>query len=367
MSLVCFASFKGSPGTTLTALATAATWPTGEYRRKLLLEADPDGGVLALRYRLPAKPGLLSLAAATRHGLNPEQLWDHAQTLPGGLPVVLGPEGPEQATEVLRSNGRALGEWLTSLHGVDVIADLGRLSLGSAAFELARSADAVLAVARPEASQLQPAAQRLVALGPYGPRVGWVLVGEKPYSAQAVTDAYGLPVVHVVAEDRRGASLMETGANPKKLRRSTLVRSVTGLAEALATWLHPAANPSPDRSAATPPAELSEPLAPEPGPTPAAPQPPVTAATAPIVNPPAVSSPVAPTAMTRSTELSSGPPSADRPDPAGGTELAAPPPPPPDHDARQPPSLAILAARRGKDLAGDADRNGSGQGRGGAS
>ena len=344
MSLVCFTSFKGSPGTTITALATAATWPTAEGRRKLLLEADPDGGSLALRYQLPTKPGLLSLAAATRHGLSPEQLWDHAQTLPGGLPVVLGPEGPEQATEVLRSNGRALGDWLKSLHGIDVIADLGRLSLGSAAFELARSADAVLAVARPEATQLQPAAQRLVTLGPYGPRVGWVLVGEKPYSAQAVTDAYGLPVVHVVAEDRRGARLMESGANPKKLRRSTLVRSVVGLSEALAAWLHPGAAPS-----TAPPTDDE-----------------VTGgvdAHAPTVVAPTAGeeidadwSPPVPAPTTRSSEI--GPEPTHReppaPEPSPSDAVALPPP-----DAHRPPSLAILAARRSQHFAADENQNGN--------
>ncbi|MGI9614598.1 MAG: hypothetical protein ACR2QO_16930 [Acidimicrobiales bacterium] len=332
MSLVCFASFKGSPGTTITALAAAATWPTSGNRRKLLLEADADGGTLALRYRLPTKPGLLSLAAATRHGLTPEQLWDHAQSLPGGLPVVLGPEGPEQATEVLRSNGRELGQWLRSLPGVDVIADVGRLSLGSAAFELARSADAVLAVARPEAVQLQPAAQRLTALGPYGPRVGWVLIGDKPYSVDAVTEAYGLPVVHVVAEDRRGASLMESGSNPKKLRRSTLVRSVTGLSEALVEWLHPLV----DEEWAPPEAAESES---DPAPAPMV-------AEAPVAPPASVRSPNAvPVPTIRSTEVP--PPLA----PAGEQSEAASIPAP-DPDARRPPSLAIIAAQRGRDLAG---------------
>lgn len=353
MSLVCFASFKGSPGTTITALATAATWPAGEYRQKLLLEADPDGGSLAIRYQLPTKPGLLSLAAATRHGLSPEQLWDHAQTLPGGLPVVLGPEGPEQATEVLRSNGRALGEWLKSLHGIDVIADLGRLSLGSAAFELARSADAVLGVARPVAAQLQPAAQRLVALGPYGPRVGWVLVGEKPYSAQAVTDAYGLPVVHVVAEDRRGASLMESGANPRKLRRSTLVRSVADLSDALAAWLHPAVDRRVEDGEPAGSGSSDQPTAPSPAASPT-----VGAELDPGWRPPV------PAPTTRSSVIGHEPTAPTTPDtsPAPGPSVkdaAAPPPPPdPDPEASRPPSLAILAARRSQNLTGDEDSNG---------
>ena len=347
MSLVCFASFKGSPGTTLTSLATAAAWPASNDRRKLLLEADADGGTLALRYRLPTKPGLLSLAAAIRHGLGPDQLWDHAQMLPGGLAVVLGPEGPEQATEVLRSNGRELGQWLRSLRGVDVIADVGRLSLGSAAFELARSADAVLGVARPEAAQLQPASQRMIALGPYGPRVGWVLIGEKPYSAEAVTDAYGLPVVHVVAEDRRGAALMESGTNPKKLRRSTLVRSVTGLAESLAQWLHPdvdeswappaaPADPSTDSRPTAPPARTEPPVGPPPTHRDGQPAPP--SAERPAPDP--------------ADHAALPPADQDAAEPAGQSGPEAVDLPAPDAAARRPPSLAILAARRGREIAG---------------
>jgi MinD-like ATPase involved in chromosome partitioning or flagellar assembly len=251
MALVCFASFKGSPGATLTALATAAAWPLEPGRRKLLLEADADGGVLALRYQLPARPGLLSLAAAARRGLADDQLWDHAQLLPGGLPVILGPDGPHQATEVLRAGGRDLGRWLRALPHVDVIADVGRLSIGSAANEVAAEADCLLGVARPVAAQLGPAAQRLSALANHGLRVGWVLIGDRPYSAAEVQRAYGLPVIHVIEEDNRGAQQMEAGTNPAKLRRSTLVRSVASLAGTLSGWAVGSSAPPSNRSVST--------------------------------------------------------------------------------------------------------------------
>ena len=57
MSLICLASAKGSPGVTTTALALAAAAPTDGGRRKLLLEADPSGGTLAIRYQLGRQPG----------------------------------------------------------------------------------------------------------------------------------------------------------------------------------------------------------------------------------------------------------------------------------------------------------------------
>ena len=46
MSLICFANGKGAPGGTTAMLATASLWP---MERRLVVEADPDGGVLAAR------------------------------------------------------------------------------------------------------------------------------------------------------------------------------------------------------------------------------------------------------------------------------------------------------------------------------
>ena len=239
MSLIVFTSFKGSPGTTLTALAAAAAWPTVDERRKLFLEADPDGGSIAINYQLGTKPGLISLAAAARKGLARDDLWDHAQELPGGLPVVLAPDGPEQATGVLRTSARELGEWLQQLPDVDVIADIGRLSLGSPAVELAAGADAVLVVVRPVADQLRPAAQRMNSLAQICPRLGWVLIGNEPYSETEVASAYNFPVVAVIDDDKRAAKALEDGVSPNKVRRSNMVRSVSTMTSMLHTWLHP--------------------------------------------------------------------------------------------------------------------------------
>ena len=237
MTLICFASCKGSPGVTLVALATAAAWPARGGRRKLFLEADADGGSVAVRYQMPTKPGLISLAAAARTGLDPDGLWDHAQGLPGGLAAVLAPDGPEQASTVLRSVGRYLGEWLDGLPDVDVIADLGRLSPGSPAIDVARAARVVLVVARPVADQLQPAAQRMASIAALGPRVAWVLIGERPYSADDVTNAYGLPVARVLPLDRRAAGALEAGASGARIRRSSLIRSIATFTESMAGWL----------------------------------------------------------------------------------------------------------------------------------
>jgi len=48
MSLIAFASVKGSPGVTTTVLALASVWPTSQHL--IVAELDPAGGDLATRF-----------------------------------------------------------------------------------------------------------------------------------------------------------------------------------------------------------------------------------------------------------------------------------------------------------------------------
>ena len=158
---------------------------------------------------------------------------------PVGLPVVVAPDRPDQATAALTTAGASLGPWLQSLPDVAVVADVGRLSPLSPAQAFAAAADLVLMVARPTAEQIQPAAERLKALEMYTPNVGWCLIGSKPYSPEEIEAVHGIRVLGVVADDPRGATALETGGNPVRVRRSALVRSASTLAAAIAAWLHP--------------------------------------------------------------------------------------------------------------------------------
>ncbi len=241
MTLICFASQKGSPGTTAVALAVAAALRPGPGRRKLLLEADSAGGALAIRYGLPVEPGLLTLAAAVRGGLESEGLWRHSQELPGGLPVVLCPDGPEQVGAAMSASGDRLGRFLNGLGDVDVICDMGRLGSDPSTLAFVAEARALLMVARPTAEQLQPAARRLAMVRPTLGNLGWVLVGQKPYGAAEVERTYRFPVVGVIADDRRSVVALEQGAITKRLRRHPFIRSSVTLAKTLSTWLEPVA------------------------------------------------------------------------------------------------------------------------------
>src|SRR4051812_17131410 len=97
MSTLVVGSVRSSGATTL-ALALA-----GWIDRAVLVEADPDGGVLALRYGLGREPGLLTLAAA--RDVDETRLLEHTQRLPGGLPVAVAPESADRSTHLLKTAG----------------------------------------------------------------------------------------------------------------------------------------------------------------------------------------------------------------------------------------------------------------------
>jgi MinD-like ATPase involved in chromosome partitioning or flagellar assembly len=235
VALVCVGSARGAPGATTLALLMAGLWP----RRAVVVELDAAGGVVAARYGLGRSPGLSDLAAAVGNHAAPAAVWQCAQELPGGLPVVVAPESGDVAVAMLRDVAAGLGPWFHRIEDADVVADCGRVSGDSPVFGMLADADSMLLVARPEADELYAAAHRLHALPPRRrvSRVGLVLVGESPYSRREVEEQLGVQVLGVAEDDARTASLLRRGGAARALRRSLLVRSVQSLVDDLADRL----------------------------------------------------------------------------------------------------------------------------------
>jgi hypothetical protein len=229
MSMVCVGSVRGAPGASTLAVLAAACWP----RPVALIEADPAGGALAVRYRLGRTPGLAGLAAVVRHGADEAALWQHAQMLPGDLPVVVAPESGEVTSTILRDAGPALAAWCGGLEDVDIIVDCGRIAVRDANWALCAGADETLVVARPRAEELYPAAHRLRAMADDVPSAGLVLIGDRPHSPSEITAQLGVPVRGVVADDSWAAGVLTVGGRSRGLRRSSLVRSVRSLVDDL--------------------------------------------------------------------------------------------------------------------------------------
>ncbi|GIH99197.1 hypothetical protein [Planobispora takensis] len=193
MSVIGVASMKNSPGVTTFALALATTWPGGDT---VFVELDASGGELGGYFHLDRNIGIASLATELRRERDPDVLFHHTQTLPGGQEVIAAPVGPAQAHAAVTALTTTLPEVLRkSLGGTTLVADLGRLAGPSA--ELAASMDTVLVMARPRLTDLM----HLEGLAEAVPHAEIILTGPGTYPPGEVIDALGVKVRAHIAHD----------------------------------------------------------------------------------------------------------------------------------------------------------------------
>lgn len=253
--LVAVCSVKGSPGVTTFALALASCWPEGSD--PVVLEADPSGGDLAVRYGLDLAPGLMSLAAEARQAAPPhggvsgdqDLLWRHSGELPGGLPVIVAPPDADRAHAALAAltadpdrGLRAVADAATD-PDIVVIADCGRLDERSAALPLAAAADVVLLLTGAERDALSHVTRRLRVVRGWNRAVELVLVGGG-YGLDVVGEHLGMTPIGHLPHDPRTAALMcghpvTGGRATRALARSRLVRAAAEIAEVLDRTVEP--------------------------------------------------------------------------------------------------------------------------------
>lgn len=245
MSLIAVTAGKGAPGVTTSAVSLGAVWP----RRALVAECDPSGGDLVFRFRdtkgrpLAQDRGLLSLATRVRSGLAPDDVWQHTQTVAGGLDVLVGPSSPVQTT-AMAVTWRPLAGLLAGLGDADVIADCGRLDAAAPTLEVVTAADLVVVLARATAegaAHLRSAVQVITDL-PGRNDHAWVgvVVLADPRDDRAVGEVEQVllgwslttPVLGRLAVDPVGAAGLR-GEWGRRLDRAPLVESARVLARYL--------------------------------------------------------------------------------------------------------------------------------------
>jgi hypothetical protein len=248
--LIAVCSLKGSPGVTTAAVALAGRWPVGV--QPIVVECDPAGGDLLARFRLEQAPGLVSLAAAARRHPGPQLIWQHIQQLPGGLPVVVGPVGAEQARAALAEITAGRPSSLRAAAdqpGTVVIADCGRVDPDSPALAVIRSADVMLLLAHARDDQLAHVAGKLHIAGRWARTPCLVLVGDG-YPNSEVSRALRINIMGRIPHDPKGASILcGQSAWRHQLSRTALGRATAGIARLAAHhvgWTPPAsAEPAP--------------------------------------------------------------------------------------------------------------------------
>ena len=161
--LIALCSEKGSPGTTTSALALASAWGAPA----VVVEVDPAGGDFGIRLRpggntLPGAPTILSLAAASRNGTDPDLVWLHAQRLNSHVSVVPGALRREQMARV--ADWSSVADTLRRPQ-IQVMADLGQLHSGSSVLPIAARAELVVIVGRPDMTSVVRLRDRIARLG----------------------------------------------------------------------------------------------------------------------------------------------------------------------------------------------------------
>lgn len=252
MTTLAFASCHGAPGVTTTVVGLAAAWPGAG--RPLVVEADPDGGVLAARFEdLRADRTLAEVAVALRRSYDHHRLVAAARLVWDAVPVVVAPPSAEQTAAALDGAADRLGEGLA---GVDdpVLVDVGRLSTRSPALALARRAALVVVVARASFEDAAALAPRCAELRGAGCRLGLVVVGRHPYRPEELAEVGEVELVGCLPAEPAAAAVLAGGTGgDRRLRRSLLWRSLVDLGRRLAgTAAAPAAPSSHGAGAARP-------------------------------------------------------------------------------------------------------------------
>lgn len=219
MKIVTLASLRGAPGVTTTALLLASA-----LTQAAVVEADLDGGVLAVRYGLGREPGLTTLAAAGQEDSNDWRA--HAQDA-GGIPVLIGPDAPAASASLWRTAGGQVADKLVAAEGVAIV-DAGRL----------RSLVPVVTASDLLAVLVHPVAEQLIALTHLLPtlheairgRVAVVLVGDGPYRAVDIEGPLDVRILGQLPYDRDAAEALRNGTlSATRLARSRLARAITAL------------------------------------------------------------------------------------------------------------------------------------------
>ncbi|MAT03628.1 MAG: hypothetical protein CL424_01080 [Acidimicrobiaceae bacterium] len=145
--IVTIGSIRGAPGATSWALLLATAWPREFTERRVVVEADPSGGVLGARYGLGVEPGAVRMVSGIRRGGTTTVVLDGvARQVEPGLFVVPGPESGEQARSVWKEGAPPVANHAAADPGVWFL-DVGRLDETNPSIEVAGySALAILVV-----------------------------------------------------------------------------------------------------------------------------------------------------------------------------------------------------------------------------
>lgn len=248
MATAVLTSVSGSPGTTTLSLALCIAWEPS--RPIMMIEADPRGGVCAVRFGMAPEHSVPTLLPAARRALTLETLQAHLGVLPQDLMgrvvrVLLGGRPYEGGPELTRLWQR-LGEQLTKW-GLDAVIDIGRFTPANPARPLLDTASAILVVTKPDLESIASVRDVLPLFRPpsglvddaLDKRIRVVASGAGAYTSVDIEDALGCPTAEVHDDPYAAAVLSGDRRYRVDVPRSRLVHSARSLINR--KWFEPMA------------------------------------------------------------------------------------------------------------------------------
>jgi hypothetical protein len=196
--IVTVGSIRGAPGATSWSLLLGAAWPQTFAERRIVLEADPVGGVLGARYGLGVEPGVVRLVTGIRRNGTPAIDVDPvARQLDASLLAVPGPEAAETALAVWSEGAAPVASRLARERAAWFV-DVGRLDNSNPSAVFADHAALNLLVVRPNNEHLVQLPSKVSWLHRRTAPVGVIVSGKCSFGVDEVSEFSGADAVWMV-------------------------------------------------------------------------------------------------------------------------------------------------------------------------
>lgn len=220
MAVMAIGTLGGLTDLGTICLHVASLWP----RPPMVVEADPDGGRLAVRHNWDLRPSLSDLGTTMRSGGAPTRhLESIAHRLRSGVRVVVAPPAMESVHAALPALVQHLVEDQVE-PSTDVLIDVGIVRPESPARDLIVGATHRILVVRKDAEELVALAHRRSLLESMGE---WsVLTAGGRLRTGDIVDAIHWPVIaDLLANDRRSSTVLRSSLSrlaSSKTRRAQM-------------------------------------------------------------------------------------------------------------------------------------------------
>lgn len=238
MTLIAVTSSRTSPGSTTLAVGLSLAW-SHQVDKSLLIEADPAGGVLGLRFGLRSTPSLTTFGSDCRNGYEEDLLWANTQDL-RGFECMPGSVDPRLSSSWLERVDPMIAKHVPELSAPTIV-DLGRLSNDLSAPNIIKAADRVLVVTRPTIAEIQSLRFRIRQVRLAGGTPNLVVIGDRPHDPHEIARLVDIPLLAVIPDEPAlAAALCGARLSERRLRRSRFWRTIVGLGQHLHSPLsHP--------------------------------------------------------------------------------------------------------------------------------